>query len=115
MTTEYEIDRVVGHPTDTHDWTVIDLPGVRSKARLAANSVASSTGAQSLMGADDLFQEALILCATNADKVRGYVAPGELGHLYTWLKNRVMNTVRTEVARSSRSISYEVARESWGQ
>jgi hypothetical protein len=98
-----------------HDWTVLDLPYVESKCALAARAVATATTAQNLMDFDDLYQEAVTLCAANAEKVRGYVSAGELGHLYTWLSSRVMNAVRTEVARSSRSISYEVARESWGQ
>jgi DNA-directed RNA polymerase specialized sigma24 family protein len=96
------------------DWTVL-TPDVMAKARLVANSVASSTNAQSLMDGDDLYQEALLLCATNASVIRDYITQGELGHLYTWLRGRVTNTVRTEVARSSKSISFEAAVKAWGE
>ncbi|MEU4155666.1 hypothetical protein [Actinoplanes sp. NPDC026670] len=98
----------------TIDWSVI-TPLVEEKARQAAAHCAEQYGKQTLLDRDDLFQEALILCAGNAERVRGYLSAGEVNHLYVWLRGKIQDKARTEYQRASRSISYEVAVEAWSE
>jgi hypothetical protein len=87
------------------DWSVIELPGVSDRVQMAARRVAVASGLQIHYNTEDLEQEGYILCATNPDLVRNYLSRGELAHLYVWLRSKLLDKVKVEVSRSSKTYS----------
>lgn len=86
------------------DWTVL-TPEVMDRALKAAATVAREY--DGVMERDDLLQEAYILCATNAARVKDYVAQDEYGHLYRWLWSRLTDLIRPAANRSNRTVAID--------
>ncbi|MEV4642799.1 hypothetical protein AB0J80_36205 [Actinoplanes sp. NPDC049548] len=87
------------------DWSVLEMPGVRSRVEMAAHRVAVASGSQVHLDADDLVQEGFIICATNPDVIRNYLRQGELSHLYVWVRSKLYDKVKVEVSRSGKTYS----------
>lgn len=86
------------------DWTVIDRHEVGEVIAQAVGVVARRY--DGLIEADDLKQEAEILCALNAARVRTYLdTEGQgMGYLYTWIRCRLTDKCRQEAARARRLV-----------
>ncbi|GGN40031.1 hypothetical protein FHR83_007136 [Actinoplanes campanulatus] len=111
MTTIYTANVVIEEPVKPRaDWSVIGLPGVSQRITWAANHVGNAYS--SITSVDDQRQEAYLLLATNADRVRSYVGLGELEHLFVWLRSRLIDKVRVEANRINQHVSMERLRES---
>ncbi|MFG1602823.1 hypothetical protein [Actinoplanes sp. NPDC049265] len=94
----------------TGDWSVLDIDGVTEVAQKAAAKVAAQY--RNTTEYDDLYQEAVIRLAEQADNVRGYIAdPSKgLGLLHHRLWCDLVDMVKTEANRRTRHISYELIR-----
>lgn len=80
--------------TTTVDWSIIDDETVIRNCSLTARAV--SRQMVGIMEYEDLLQEAYILCATNAEHVRDYVANEQPGYLNRWLWQRLTNMSDSE-------------------
>ncbi|ABP53000.1 hypothetical protein [Salinispora tropica] len=83
------------------DWSVLELEGVMPALSRAARNVARRYPGTDL---DDLLQDAALMAATRADLVRGWVAHGQLHHLYTDVMRDLEDDVRTQAQRGERSL-----------
>lgn len=99
----------------TPDWGILENERVMGVLDLAVRHVAPKV--DGVFQADDLHQEASIICATKADKVIAYLADEHLGErgLFRWLTHRLMDATGTQVARSNRSIPLQVLAERAGE
>lgn len=93
----------------TLDWSVLALPEVDDIAQQAAIKVA--TGYAHAIEYDDAYQEALILLAGRADRVRAQVDVGHLGLVQHELDCDLVNQVETEARHRSTHMSLERLRE----
>ncbi len=91
--------------TATVDWTVLDLIGIRDIAVRAAHSV--NTAYRGITDVEDLYQDALILCASHPDLIRGHYDSDNRGLVFTWLRSRLIDAVRPEAHRQNRTIAIE--------
>ncbi|MEU7905911.1 hypothetical protein [Actinoplanes sp. NPDC049118] len=89
----------------TADWTVLELIGIRDIAVRAAHSVASEY--RGITDVEDLYQDALILCASNAELIRGHYDSDNRGLVFTWLRHRLVDAVRPEAYRRNRTITLD--------
>jgi DNA-directed RNA polymerase specialized sigma24 family protein len=90
------------------DWSVLEYPGVRTVARKAASKVATDYSDLPAVDYDDLYQEALILLATNGE-VQDCLGDPDLGLgvLYHRTVRDLENTISTEARRHVKHTSYD--------
>lgn len=85
----------------TADWSVLELDGLADEIKQQAGSVAAMF--ETYNTAEDLEQEAMIWCATNAGQVRSLHAQGDsLLPVRIWSKLR--DKVRTEASHQTETI-----------
>jgi DNA-directed RNA polymerase specialized sigma24 family protein len=90
------------------DWSVLEYPGVRTVARKAASRVATDYSDLAAVDFDDLYQEALILLATNGEAQDCLGDPDlGLGVLYHRIVRDLEDKVRPEAKRHTRQTSYD--------
>jgi DNA-directed RNA polymerase specialized sigma24 family protein len=90
------------------DWSVLEYPGVRTVARKAASKVATDYSDLATVDYDDLYQEALILLATNGEAQDCLGDPDlGLGVLYHRLVRDLEDTLKTEARRHTRQTSLD--------
>lgn len=88
------------------DWSVTELPEVSKAVGIAARKLAGEF--EGIVEREDLVQDGLLLCASNAGDVLAYVEREEGGLLSHWVWCRLFNAVETQAARSNRSLPYDV-------
>lgn len=105
---EPESDLEKTQPLPEVDWTLLDHPRVEAALHRVANAVARKHA--EVTSADDMHQEGAILVAAEAEVVRRYLEDNLLGDraLHRWLLSRLIDVVRTDAARSSRSVPLSV-------
>ncbi|WP_394615859.1 hypothetical protein JNUCC0626_40005 [Lentzea sp. JNUCC 0626] len=85
------------------DWTLLDEPAVRRAIGAAVSSAGRSF--EGITELDDLRQEAAILVASNATKVRGYLEDTtNPGYLSKWLWSRLVDLMRPHARKANSTI-----------
>lgn len=89
------------------DWTIIENDIVDAVIHTEAKRVGHAYSG--VIEEADLRQEAYIVCATNAEIVRGYVTMGDVGYLSKWLWSRLTDIARSMANTSNREVAFEWA------
>lgn len=90
-----------------HDWGILEVPGVTEVAEAAARKVSEMYGLT--FEYDDAFQEAVILLAGRADRVREQMETDNSGLVHHELYRDLMDLIETEAKHRSGHVSYERA------
>lgn len=87
-----------------YDWTVLDEPGVAGIASRAAEYIAGQYKTAAI-DADDLFQEASLILASKASRVRMHLANEAEGLIAKELQRDLIDKIRPESERGKRNYS----------
>jgi hypothetical protein len=89
---------------DQMDWSLSRNEAVLAARDVAVNRLVRDFG--HLVEADDLHQEAAIIIAASAAKVRDYLADTENpGHLTRWIWSRLRDQLRPQVRKANQTVS----------
>ena len=91
--------------TLTADWSVLEIEGVQKAAERAAKKIASAWAPSFEL--EDVVQDALILCATQADAVRTALEEGGIGRVHHMLWCDLQNEAVKRNRRQHLNTSYD--------